>query len=234
MRDRYKRSLPKHLCAPNSGPFYEQMILDALHSFDIRTYSQAVNELDWELLKRPYYNVFPSIVPMLTRLNLDLDSDLIRLPMTSLCIRFPKDPTKNPLKFDWNGEQLHVDSILIGDIGEGKGISLHFDLGQRQPTDWRPNGCCNLARKPGLTVEESLASLIRHEEGEKEIWLPDALLTDCLRLCCTLCLLDNDPKVISPDVIADDRAKYEATGDEKYIKRAHRKGKIGCRDRQLG
>jgi hypothetical protein len=49
----------------------------------------------------------------------------------------------------------------------------------------------------------------------------------CLKLCCTLCLLDDDPSVISPDVLADDRAKYEATGDQKYLEKAHRRGKVG-------
>ncbi len=38
---------------------------------------QMLNEKDWEKGKRPYYNVYPSIIPMLTRLNLDLDSALI-------------------------------------------------------------------------------------------------------------------------------------------------------------
>jgi len=32
------------------------------------------------------------MVPMLTRLNLDLDSSLIQLPLPLLCVRFPKFP----------------------------------------------------------------------------------------------------------------------------------------------
>ena len=50
---------------------------------------------------------------------------------------------------------------------------------------------------------------------------------DCVRLCCSLCLLENDPSTISPDVLADDRAKYEASGDQKYVEKAHRRGKVG-------
>ena len=50
---------------------------------------------------------------------------------------------------------------------------------------------------------------------------------DCIRLCCSLCLLENDPEIISPDVLADDREKFEASGDHKYIDKAHRHGKVG-------
>jgi hypothetical protein len=63
-------------------------------------FGQMHNERDWEKARRPYYNMWPSIIPMLTRLNLDIDSDLIQLPLPARCIRFPKDAAKNPLKFD--------------------------------------------------------------------------------------------------------------------------------------
>ena len=45
---------------------------------------------------------------------------------------------------------------------------------------------------------------------------------DCVRLCCTLCLLENDPSVIEPDVLSKDRARFQDTGDEKYIELAKR------------
>jgi RNA polymerase sigma factor (TIGR02999 family) len=42
-----------------------------------------------ELARKPYDNVWLSIVPILIRLNLDLDSALIQLPLPLLCIRLP-------------------------------------------------------------------------------------------------------------------------------------------------
>jgi hypothetical protein len=57
--------------------------------------------------------------------------------------------------------------------------------------------------------------------------LPYPVMLDCVRLCCTLCLLDEDPEVISPDVLAEDRAMYETTGDPKYVQKALRRGKVG-------
>jgi polyphosphate kinase len=52
-------------------------------------FNQLNTERDWEQARKPYYNVWPSIVPMLTPLSLDLDSALIQLPMPALSIRLP-------------------------------------------------------------------------------------------------------------------------------------------------
>jgi hypothetical protein len=56
--------------------------------------------------------------------------------------------------------------------------------------------------------------------------VPELLIGDCVRLCCSLCLLENTPEVVSPDDLVHDRAKFEASGDHRYIE-AHRCGKVG-------
>jgi hypothetical protein len=84
------------------------VVADAQKMGSGQFFGQMHNEKDWEKARRPYYNLWPSIIPMLTRLNLDLDSDLIRLPLPALCIRFPKETGKNPLKFDWKGDKIAV------------------------------------------------------------------------------------------------------------------------------
>ena len=96
--------------------FYKRAILDA-QKMGSGLFGQMHNERDWEKARRPYYNVWPSIIPMLTRLNLDIDSDLIQLPLPALCIRFPKDAAKNPLKFDCRrGGPIHR-AFLAGSRG---------------------------------------------------------------------------------------------------------------------
>ena len=77
------------------------------------------------------------------------------------------------------------------------------------------------------TVEQSLAGLGRGITAEMGVQVPDALVTDCVRRCCSLCLLENDPSVIEPDVLSKDRDKFESTGDQKYVDKAHRRGKVG-------
>ena len=139
---------------------------------------------------------------------------------------FPKE--KNPLTFDWKGAEVSVRCILMGDMNQGEGISVLIDVGELMGEIGVPVYTYrNFPRKPGLTVQQSLASLGRNVFADVGIQVPNSLVDDCVRLCCSLCLLENDPSIISPDVLADDRAKYEASGDQKYVEKAHRRGKVG-------
>ena len=59
------------------------------------------------------------------------------------------------------------------------------------------------------------------------VQVPNDFVMDCTGLCCSLCLPENDPSIISPDVLADDRARFEASGDQRFVDKAHRGGKVG-------
>ncbi|MDY0170048.1 MAG: hypothetical protein RBS80_26120 [Thermoguttaceae bacterium] len=209
--------------------FYESAMAKAVAMRSAQFLYQLRNERDWEQQRRPYYNVWPSILPMLTRLNLDLDSVLIQLPMPALCVRLPKQ--QNPLAFDWKGQTFHIRCMLVGDMGDGQAISLLIDVGEIMNNgafDMPIYSYSNFPKQEGLTVEQSLAGLEKKGRcAELGVQLPDALVTDCVRLCCSLCLLENDPSVIEPDVLSKDRVRYEASGDDKYIDKAHRRGKVG-------
>jgi hypothetical protein len=165
---------------------------------------------------------------MLTRLNLDLDSGLIHLPLPALCVRLPKQ--QNPLTFDWRGQPFQIHCMLMGDMDDGQGISILIDVGEIMDNSafnvpiytYR-----NFPRRSGLTVEQSLAGLGRGITADIGVQIPDDLLTDCVRLCCSLCLLENDPEIISPDVLSKDRDKFDRTGEQKYVEKAHRRGKVG-------
>jgi hypothetical protein len=85
----------------------------------------------------------------------------------------------------------------------------------------------NFLRHEGLTVEQALARLGKGITAEMGVQIPLTLIDDCVRLCCSLCLLENDPSVIEPDVLSKDRDKFEASGDDRYVDKAHRRGKIG-------
>jgi hypothetical protein len=227
MRDWTRRVDPDDRPAQDIDQFYRRTLKDAVGMGSGQFFAQLLNERDWEKARRPYYQVWPSIIPMLTRLNLDLDSDLIQLPLPALCIRFPKE--KNPLKFEWKGDEVPVRCIMMGEINDGTGLSVLVDIGEVMDGVGVPIYTYrNFPRRPGLTVEQSLASLgTTGQFAEIGVQVPDSLVMDCVRLCCSLCLLENDPSIISPDVLADDRAKFEASGDQKFVDKAHRRGKIG-------
>jgi len=38
--------------------------------------------------------------------------------------------------------------------------------------------------------------------------------------------LEDDPSVIEPDVLSKDRAKFDDTGDQRYVEKAHRRGEV--------
>ena len=146
-----------------------------------------------------------------------------------LCIRFPKD--KNPLTFDWKGKETPIRCMLMGEINEGRGISILLDVGEAMG-DGKDFGVPiytyrNFRRQEGLTVEEAVGELGSNELAELGVQIPEELITDCVRLCCSLCLLEHDPSVIEPDVLSKDRTKFEQTGDEKFVSKAHRRGKVG-------
>ncbi len=209
--------------------FYRRAFTDALKVGSGQFYGQLRNEQQWEQARKPYYNVWPSIVPMLTRLNLALDSALIRLPTPALCIRFPRQ--NNPLTFDWKGEPVPIRCMLMGEINDGRGLSILIDIGE-VVTDGRDPGIPiytyrNFRRRHGLSVEQAIGELGANELADLGVQVPDELVTDCVRLCCSLCLLENDPSVIEPDVLSKDRAKFGASGDRKYVDKAHRRGKVG-------
>jgi len=209
--------------------FYRSAFEGAVQMDSAQFFGQLSVERDWEQAKKPYYAVWPSIVPMLTRLNLDLDSALIQLPMPALCIRLPKD--KNPLAFDWKGEPVQIQCMLLGEINQGRGLSILIDVGE-MVGDGESLGMPiytyrNFRRKSGLTVEEAIRELGPNRATEPGIQIPEPLVMNCIRLCCSLCLLENDSSIIEPDVLSRDRAKFASSGNEKYIDKAHRRGKVG-------
>jgi len=154
---------------------------------------------------------------------------LAELALPALCVRLPK--AKNPLTFFWKGEQIEIRSMLMGDMHEGHGISILIDIGEAM-TDGRQFGVPiytyrNFRRQEGLTVEQAIRELGDNGLGDLGIQIPESLITDCVRLCCSLCLLKDDPSIVEPDVLAKGRLKYEQTGDEKYVEKSHRRGKVG-------
>ena len=200
MRDWTRRVDPDDRPAQDIDQFYKRAILDAQKMGSGQFFGQMHNERDWEKARRPYYNMWPSIIPMLTRLNLDIDSDLIQLPLPALCIRFPKDSAKNPLKFEWKGEEYPVRCIMLGEINDGTGLSVLVDIGEVMGGVGVPIYTYrNFPRRPGLTVEQSIAGLGKVGLfAEFGVQVPDSFVMDCIRLCCSLCLLENDPESFPP------------------------------------
>ncbi len=182
----------------------------------------------WVEDHRPYYHVYPGILGPLLNLALDLETEAIRTPRRALAVCLPRDHKHPRLTF----AEGQVRSILMArgfatvNWQEYDAINLFIDVGETA-------GDCpiltfrSFRTAKGCTVQGELDTLPDHPSANVGIRVPRPLIIDCIRLCATLCLLANDPEVIQPDVLNKDRAKYQANRDEKYIDKAHRRGKVG-------
>lgn len=196
----------------------------------------------WLEGRRPYYSVFPVAVESLCKLKLDIDCSLVSLPKNQLFVRFPIGQ-----ELGVENQKKKVCSILVGEsvnmFTKAKstteydnskfinGITLfvecgeHTDIPEARGT-WVPyRNLFGIQLPAGRTVEEAIQPAML----EYKIFHPDMcdLLEKCIRLVCTLCLLGDDPEIIKPDVLNEDARRYDETGDQKYVERAHKRGKIG-------
>ena len=130
MRDWTRRADPDDRPAQDIDLFYKRAMADAQKMGSGQFFGQMLNERDWEKARRPYYNMWPSIIPMLTRLNLRprFRSDPTAAPRPVHPL--PERPAKNPLKFEWKGDEVAVRCIMLGEINEGTGLSVLIDIGE--------------------------------------------------------------------------------------------------------
>ena len=230
---------------PTAEEFYSMTAKTFLEYKSQGEFNQGLAELSWYRQHRPYYNVYPSIIPMLTRLRLTIDAGLIKAPLPVVNIRFPQD-SSNPFGFEWQGRKYGIRTILLcgSDLAKEKmkiagtdyvfsmtdGLCLWLDIGEEAEVMGVVSSILtyrNFHCRQGHTLEEELSVLPMHPNLVQGVQVPEQIVLDCVRLCCTLCLLEHDPAIVEPDVLADDRNKFIATGDQKYIDKARRRGKFG-------
>jgi len=85
------------------------------------------------------------------------------------------------------------------------------------------------------SLEDSINLLPAHSSAKEGIQVPLQAIKDCVRLCLTIRLIKDEPELIQPDVLAADRAKYDAlaAGDTslrmRLVQKAIQRGKYGYR-----
>ena len=62
MRDWNRRVDPEDRPAQDIEQFYKRTIIEAKKSGSAQFFAQMLNERDWEKARKPYYNVWPSII----------------------------------------------------------------------------------------------------------------------------------------------------------------------------
>ena len=188
-------------------------------------------EENWFKNKRPYYNIYPSIIPSLTKISLDkLTVDYVNLPLPELLIRLPS--SNHPLKFNYKNKEYAVKTIMAADNFRFDNrpnedfLIFWIDVGE-VVLDWNVQMFRLLCKKPGMTVNDAFNLLESHPSKDDGVHYPNEIIEDCAKLICTLCLMSNDEFIVEPEVLSIDEDKYEKTKDPKYITKAINRGKYG-------
>jgi hypothetical protein len=201
------------------------------------TYRRTVLEEAWIKQERPYYTCYPAVLPMLMKLRLDIPCasvDFKALP--ALEVRLPKDQgVESP--FRWGEHQVRT--VLFGlqemprEIGSEElttGLCACYDVGETDELGDPVYSFRLFPLRDDKSIEEAMALFSKHESATTGLLVPEEIALNVIKLCVCLALLDNDPSMITPDVLAKDTARWDAATEEErqqMVAMAHRRGKVG-------
>lgn len=198
-------------------------------------YNRSASEWLWYNDGCPYYRVWPKIIKPLIKLDLDKAPMAgFELPtgMQSLMFQFPVG--QRELGWEHEGQWWEPWTMLICfnqiiDTEETRCMAW-IDIGERP--DPESNLPMLIYRQFPVNVEnvgDALGQLPVDEMTMAEgVPVPEDFSMNMIRLAVTACMISHDDAdLIRPDVLADDRENFQRTGDQKYVDRARRRGKLG-------
>jgi hypothetical protein len=214
----------------------------------ISTYNLLFSERNYIEDGRPYYLVYPGIVPYLCRMKEDkVPANLIQLPKMALAFRFAD--TETFFNFEHENRIYSLKALLANynthelklgagaDSGkpervESKTFTIWMDFGETDPHGFPVYEYQRLVLREGYTVEQAVNEL-RPNTLYQEVGVryPEEVLRNviCCVVGCCLVSQDRDDGLIERDVLTNDRDAYQRTGDAKYEERAEKRGKLGWR-----
>lgn len=190
----------------------------------------------WIRNRRPYYKVYPAIVEALCRLKLNEKYECPEIPQGQLSVRFAvghEPQTKDGIR---------ICALFLTNLGlrtpsgrESKGITVEADLlNPPNKEDFHP---FLFTMDPNPHFYDSVEDLIeRGQDPNCRLFHEDSLSAKkevqalATRIALTVCMLRDDPDIITPDILVEDERRYEKASDEwkrKAEKRARKRGKIG-------
>lgn len=194
-------------------------------------FRHMVFDKTWNEIGRPYYDVYPSIIPMLTKLNLDLPGDTITPPngIRHLLLRLPQQP------HELCSGDLSVRIAFLSfqkvsrDAGSDvleNGISVGLDVGEI--VEQFPVFTIRIFPLDDRSVEECLHCLNDHPSTDHGLAIPSELILNTVRLALTVCLIDNDSELLERQALSRDQHKLQRADEEerrRIFDRAKRRGK---------
>ena len=178
----------------------------------------------WQQEQRPFYNVYPTIIPMLSKLDLDqVTGSHLNFPhgLNTLLVRFPVGhELDGEIRTLWCYKlDLRKDQKLV------PGITVAIDHGELM------NDIPVLVMKSmpltEQSVKKSLDDLPVDPSAKRGKQLNPETVRKALSLVCTLLLLGEDNELLEPDIRAKDQQKAAGGDLETLVARARAKGKRG-------
>lgn len=216
--------------------FFDNYIQGAEGSDNAFMFRRGLLEKIWEDIDRPYYNLYPAVIPMLLNLRLDIPcSTLLDISVQPIEIRLPE-------KLDAPGlvwPEGKVKSLLIGlqPVPESvdaemltTGLVIAFDIGELDEAGYPILAFKFFPLREDMTIEDAANLLPAHDSFNVGVSIPQEVMTTVVRLCACVALIDSDSDIIAPDILNKDKDKWgEATEAQKAImlNRAKDRGKNG-------
>jgi hypothetical protein len=207
-------------------------------SQDAFTFRTVHLEREWLKKDRPYYNCYPAILPMLVKLDLDIQCSLVQnITIQPLELRLPKGGLSDI--FSWDNGKQQIRSILFGiqDVPlenqsehMGKGLVIAFDIGETDPSGYPIYSMKFFPFREEMTVNEACQLFPDHISAIEGTVIPKDVVTNTIKLCCCVALIEHDSELLEPDILSVDKPKWEEADVQKRLQlmaRAHRRGKNG-------
>lgn len=224
--DQYKRN-KEDLGSATYEEYYNYAALLSHQKRDPFVQRQAILEKEWLDSKRPYYNVWPCIIPMMLKLRLDIPVDVIDQEFPALNLRMPlnhESGIKNILAHTSKVSESKGSKNLIN------GLVVMIDTGEKGPLNNDVHTFKIFPFNKGQTIEEAMEILPMHYSIMEGHPVSPDMITTAIKIVSTTILIGKDPELVSPDIITKDQEKYDQGDDDtkkRLIQKAIQRGKNG-------
>lgn len=197
-------------------------------------FRHVVFDRAWNEIGKPYYDVYPCIIPMLMKLKLAFRGDVITPPngIEHLLLRLPTEPhalSMDGLTVRCAFMSFQGVSRAVGSLQRERGLAVGLDIGEEN--GGIPVYTIRIFPLDERTVEETIFALSAHPNTYKGIQVPEELILNTVRLALTICLIDDNAEFLEQQALNKDEAKLNAakTDEERarLFDKAKRRGKWG-------
>jgi hypothetical protein len=211
-REAGENKIPHREFALRAAELLSYVNKDSSKLYGIRMHMECL----WMEARAPYYNVYPVVIEAMKNTTLDIPVGAFRLPLASpILLRFAKghEPTA------WG----KVRSILACEHSSGdgyRGVALCVYHGDSR---------CDhtLIRVPLYPDTYKLEAILSNCDATGPVENAQEGCKACIKTLLSICLMADDPELVTPEVLSKDLPRFLQTGEQSLIDRAVRRGKYG-------